>query len=54
MVRRLKYEGGITNSLDSDQTAPSSLSWVCTICSVLSVQILTLLRKKYMYFDMIS
>ena len=34
---------GITNNVDPDQTAPyirSSLIWVCTVCSDLSVPIL--------------
>ena len=32
---------GIANSVDPDQTAPkSSLFWVCTVCSDLSVPIL--------------
>ena len=32
---------GIPNSVDPDQTAPrSSLFWVCTVCSDLSVPIL--------------
>ena len=41
---------GIANSVDPDQTAPrSSLFWVCTVCSDLSVPILrtfTVILKK--------
>ena len=37
-----KCGDGIANSVDPDQTAPrSSLFWVCTVCSDLSVPILT-------------
>ena len=36
-----KCGDGIANSVDPDQTAPrSSLFWVCTVCSDLSVPIL--------------
>ena len=44
-ILRSKDADRITNRVDTDQTAPSSLIWVCTVCSDLSVpifQIITL------------
>ena len=29
---------GVANSVDPDQTAPSSLIWVCTVCPRISVR----------------
>ena len=56
-----KVGDGIANSVDPDQTAPrSSLFWVCTVCSDLSVPILRTFtvvygikmfhKNKYIYF----
>ena len=45
-VMHQKDTGGIANSVDPDQTARSSLIWVCTVCPSLAVRKLRIITVK--------
>ena len=51
-VTRPKDADGMANSVDPDQTAPrSSLIWICTVCSDLSVSILRIFMVMHFLYQ---